>query len=152
MFKLPLEWVEVGLLHLGQVNLIPLTIATRGGTMVPLTSGPGGSFFLSLLQGKPWVPALFEFVYTTGFKEGTVPKILNQYIGCIAAMEILSLLATTYSKSTSTSLGIDGLSQSIGTPGMEIFTQRMKELSEKRHWILGRIQAAVNANFIVDNL
>jgi hypothetical protein len=152
MFKLPLEWVEVGLLHLGQVNLIPLTIATRGGTMVPLTSGPGGTFFLSLLQNRPWVPSMFEFIYTTGFKEGALPKVINQYLGCIAAMEILSLLATTYSRNTSTSLGIDGLSQSIGGPGGQIYKQRLEELGSKRKWLLGRIQAATNTSFIIDNI
>ena len=153
MLRIPLDWVETGLLHMGQVNLIPLTLASRGNGAVPLATTPFGATWLSLLGGnKPWIPAMWEFTYTAGFKEGCLPKIFNQYIGCIAAQEILSLLATTYSRSNSTSLGIDGLSQSISTPGMDIYKTRMAELSEKRKWILGRIQAATNTSFVVDNV
>jgi hypothetical protein len=151
-FKIPNEWVDIGNLHLGQLSLIPLTLFTRGGGVVPLTSGPAGSFFLSLLASKPWVPALFEIVYSSGFKEGCLPKIVNQLIGVTAAMEILSALAATYSRSNSTSLGIDGLSQSVSTPGSDIFTVRLTQLAEKRQWIKSRIQSALGMNFIIDNV
>jgi hypothetical protein len=152
VFQIPLDWISTQLLHLGQIALIPLTIATKGGSVVPLTSSPGGATFLSIFGNKPWIPMFFEVRYTAGFKDAVLPKIINQYVGCIAAMEVLSLLATTYSRSNSTSLSLDGMSQSIGTPGMEIYKQRMQELSDKRKWILGRVKAAANMSFIVDNV
>jgi hypothetical protein len=153
MLRLPLDWCSTTLLHLGQVNLIPLTLATRGNAIVPLATAPFGATWLNLLAGgRSWVPSMWEFTYTAGFPEGAIPRIVNQYIGCIAAMEILSALAATYAKSTSTSLGIDGLSQSISLPGAQIFTQRLEELAAKRKWLKSRIQASVNMNFVVDNV
>ena len=150
---IPLDWVSVSYLHLGQVNLLPLTLATRGNAVVPLATSPMGQTWLSLISGgKPWVSSLFEFMYTTGFKEGCIPGIINQFLGTVAAMEILSVLASTYSRSTSTSLGIDGLSQGISSPGADIFTVRLTQLAEKRLWLRGRIQAALWASFIVDNV
>ena len=136
MLRLPLDWCSTTLLHLGQVNLIPLTLATRGNAIVPLATAPFGAPWLNLLAGgRSFVPSMWEFTYTAGFPEGAIPRIVNQYIGCIAAMEVLSVLAATYAKSTSTSLGIDGLSQSISLPGAQIFTQRLEELAAKRKWL-----------------
>jgi hypothetical protein len=152
VYQIPNEWVDVGALHLGQLNLIPLTLALKSGTMIPLSSSPAGSVFLSIFGNRPYIPSFFQVRYTAGCHEGAVPKIINQYLGCIAAMEVLSSLATTYARSNSTSLGIDGLSQSVSTSGAEIYKQRMEELSQKRHWILGRLQAAFNMSFIVGNV
>jgi hypothetical protein len=152
VFQIPNEWIDTGLLAFGQLALIPLTIAVKTGTMVPLTSSPGGAMFLSIFGNKPWIPCFWEIRYTTGFKNGTIPKTVNQLVGVIAAMEVLSVLATTYSRSNSTSLGIDGLSQSISTPGMEIYKQRMEELGAKRHWLTSRLQARFNVSYIMDNV
>jgi hypothetical protein len=153
IMRIPLDWVDTGLLTFGQINLIPLTLAVSGGSVVPLSTSAFGASFLTLLGGnRPWVPSMWEFTYTTGFKEVTVPKTVNHLIGCVAAMEVLSMLATTYSRSNSTSLGIDGLSQSISTPGMDIYKQRMEELGEKRKWLISRLQARFNTSFIIDNV
>lgn len=152
IFQIPNTWIDIGYLHLGQVNLIPLTIALKSGTMVPLTSTAGGATMLSIFGNRSHIPSFFKFYYTVGFPGGQVSKAVNQYIGCIAAMEVLSVLATTYSRSNSTSLGIDGLSQSISTPGPEIYKQRMEELSQKRQWLLGRLQGLYGVNIVFDNV
>jgi hypothetical protein len=152
IYSVPLSWVDVGHLRLGQLNLIPLTIALKTGTVVPLSTSPGGSAMLSIFGNKPWIPSFWEVTYTCGFKEGLVPKIINQYIGVIAAMEALSVLATTYSRSNSMSLSIDGLSQSLGMPGGEVYKIRLEELAEKRRWLKSRIQAAFGMSFFSDNV
>ena len=152
VFSVPLEWVDVGYLHEGQISLIPLTIALKTGSMVPLTTSPGGATFLSIWGNRTWIASFWQVVYTTGFYGGLVPKVINQFIGTIAAMEILSAIGATYARSNSTSLGIDGLSQSISTPGSEIFQVRLKELADKRKWLKSRIQTAFGMNFISDNV
>jgi hypothetical protein len=151
VFQIPLEWIDTGLLTFGQLALIPLTIAVKSGTVMPLTSSPGGAVFLSIFGNKPWIPMFWELRYTSGFPDGTIPKTVNQLIGVVAAMEVLSVLATTYSRSNSTSLGIDGLSQSISTPGAEIYRQRLSELADKRKWLSSRLQARFNTSFVMDN-
>jgi hypothetical protein len=152
VFQIPNEWIDIGYLHQGQLNLIPLTIAVKSGTMVPLTTSPGGATFLSIFGNKPWIPSFFEAIYTTGFKNGLVPKVINHYIGVIAAMEILSALAATYVRNTGMSLGIDGMSTSVSTPGGELFATRLKELADKRKWLKGRLQAEWNMNIITSNV
>jgi hypothetical protein len=152
IFQIPNEWIDVGYLHQGQINLIPLTIAVRTGVVVPLTTSPGGATFLSIFGNKPWIPSFFEATYTTGFKNGLVPKVVNHYIGVIAAMEILSALAATYVRNTGSSLGIDGLSTSVSTPGGDLFASRLKDLADKRKWLKGRLQAEFNMNIITGNV
>lgn len=152
IFQVPNEWIDIGYLHQGQINLIPLTIALKSGTLVPLSTAPGGATFLSIFGHRPWIPSFWEVRYTAGFKDQKIPRIVNQLIGVIAAMEVLSMLATTYARATSTSLGIDGLSQSISTPGPEIFSVRLGILGDKRKWLIKKIQRSMNLGFIVDNV
>ena len=152
LYIVPLTWVDIGYLHLGQVNLIPLTLSIKSGNMVPLASNPAGAVFLSIWGSRSFIPSFWQYEYRVGFPDAQFPKIINQYIGVIAAMEILSVLATTYSRTTSSSLSVDGLSQSSSTPGAEIFAQRLSELGDKRRWLLGRLQASFNMKIVVDNV
>jgi len=140
IFEMPIEWVETANLHRGQVNVIPYSIAlTRQGTAVPATgSGPA---FLSVFGWRNWVAAFWRIQYTAGFPSGKIPKVVNELIGVVAAMEILSMLASTYGKGQSSSLSIDGLSSSTSSPGPEIFTRRLKDLADKRVWLTSKLKA-----------
>jgi hypothetical protein len=152
IYDIPPAWTDIGQLHTGQLNLIPLTIAMKSGTVVPLTTSAGGATFLSIFGNRPWLPSFFQCTYTTGFPKSQIPKVVNQLIGCVAAMEILSLLATTYSRSTSSSLSFDGISQSVSTPGPEIFTQRLKELGEKRRFLIKKLQRFYGVGILLGNV
>jgi hypothetical protein len=151
IFRIPNEWIDTGLLHQGQINMIPLTVAMKTGA-IPLTTAPGGAAFMSIFGNRHWIPAFFETVYTTGFPDGKIPGIINQYIGTIAAMEVLSMLAATYARSSSGSISIDGTSQSYSSPGPELFGPRISELADKRKWLIGRIQAQLGMKFISSNV
>ena len=152
VYEVPLAWVDVGQLHTGQLNLIPLTIAMKSGTMVPLTSSAGGAMFLSIFGNRPWLPDFFQCNYSTGHYKSKIPKVVNQLIGVVAAMEILSLLATTYSRSTSSSLSFDGISQSMASPGPELFLQRLKDLGEKRRWLVKKLQRFYGVGILLGNV
>lgn len=152
VYNVPLEWIDTKLLHHGQINILPLTMSMRNGAQAPLLAGPGGSAFLSIFGNNPWIASFWKVVYTTGFPDGQIPKIINQYIGVQAAMEILSLLGATFSKTTSMSLGLDGMSQSVSTPGPNIYANRLKELSDKRDRIKGRLQHQLGLGIIIDNV
>lgn len=151
VYNVPLDWVETGNLHKGQINIIPLTIALTNGSMTP-PQAAGGAVFLSIFGHKPWVPALWKIKYTTGFPDGMIPRLVNELIGTIAAMEVLSMLATTYARNTSTSLGIDGMSQSIGTPGPQLFRVRMEELGDKRQRLVGKLKAMYGTKLFSGNV
>lgn len=142
VYSVPLPWIDTAYLHRGQINIIPLNIATVGGAFVAASTNSGGAaFFLSVLGQRPWVASWWKIIYTSGWPDGQLPRLVNQYVGTIAAMEILGLLATTHAKSTSYSLGIDSISQSISSPGPQLFQQRMTELAEKRKMLMGKLKS-----------
>jgi len=140
IYVVPNEWVETAYLARGQVNIVPLTIAFVQGTYIPQQSA-GGAAFLQILGNKPWIPAWWQIEYTSGFPNGMLPRILNEYIGSRAAVEILSQLALSFARANSQSLGIDGLSQSVSTPGPQIFKGRIDELEEKMKAIGKKVKA-----------
>lgn len=147
IYSVPLDWVDTGNLYLGQLNLIPLTIALSKSGASPPTSSVGASAVLNLLTNQAWVASFWQLKYTAGFPSGKIPKILNDLIGCVTAMEILSMLASTYAKNSSGSLGIDGLSQSVSTPGPEIFTRRLTDLADKRKMLTKKLKTTFGLNF-----
>lgn len=152
VFQVPNEWIDVGYLHQGQINLIPLTIAMKSGTVVPLNSSPAGATFLSIFGHKPWIPSFWVIQYTSGFLQGRIPRVVNELIGVIAAMEVLSLLATTYARVTSQSLSLDGMSQSTSTPGPQLFNVRLTYLADKRKWLKNKIQRSMGLGLFTDNV
>jgi hypothetical protein len=138
IYSIPLEWVETAYMHTGQINLIPLGNSIAYGT--PANVGSGGALFLNVLGNQPWIPAFWQITYTSGYPDGVIPKVVNELIGVVAAMDILSSLAATYGRSSSHSLGIDGLSQSVSTPGPQIFKVRYEELAEKSKKMIKRLK------------
>lgn len=140
VYVLPLDWVETAYAARGQINIIPMTAAFIQGGFVPAGS-TGGAFFLSILGNRQWIPAYWKIDYTSGYKDSMVPRAVNELVGTIAAMEILSMLATTYAHNQSHSLSLDGLSQSVSTPGPAIFQMRLQELTDKRKRLVKQLKA-----------
>ncbi len=151
IWTVPLAWIDTGYLHQGQINILPFAVAAQSGTTVPVT-GPVGMGLLPSLFRFNWVPGMWTVRYTAGFKDNSIPKIVNSLIGVVAAMEVLSMLATTYARSSSSSLGIDGLSQSISTPGADLFKPRLEELAQKRGWLIKKIQRQYGLGMWADNV
>jgi hypothetical protein len=151
IWDVPLAWVETGNLHQGQINMIPFAVASLSGTTIP-TIGPTGMGLLPGLFKQPWIPAMWKITYTTGFGKGLIPRIVNQLIGTVAAMEVLSMLAATYARATSSSLSMDGVSQSISTPGAELFVPRLNDLALKRKWLIKKLRHSVGLGIIVGNV
>ena len=139
VYVVPNQWIEGAYLIRGQFNIIPLTVAFVQGTYIPQQSS-GGAAFLQILGNKAWIPAWWQYEYVTGYPQGSVPRIVNDYIGICAAMEILSQLAALY-RVNSHSLGTDGLSQSVSGPGPQLYGPRLKDLAEKRQKLMGQLKA-----------
>ena len=140
VYVVPNEWVETSYLTRGQINIVPLTVAFVQGTYIPQQSS-GGAAYLQILGNKPWIPAWWQVEYTSGFPNGMLPRILNEYIGSRAAIEVLSQLALSFARANSQSLSIDGLGQSVSTPGPQIFKGRIDELEEKITKITKKVKA-----------
>lgn len=152
VYVVPNDWIETAYLHRGQINIIPLNIATVGGGFVPAAQAGGAAFFLSILGQRPWIAAFWQIDYTTGWPDGKLPRPVNEYIATVAAIEVLGRLAATYARATSHSVGIDALSQSISGPGPQIFVQRITELTEKRKMLLGKLKSVFGLKILSNNV
>ena len=153
IFEFPLMWVETANLIHGQLNLLPLAFQSGiGGTGIiggdPGAGSGGTAVFFNSLWSRNWVAALFGVSYTAGFINGMLPKAVNELIGCIAAMKVLSMLAATYARSTSQSLGIDGMSQGWSGPGPQVFALRMTELAAQRKLLVKKLKRQYATNFV----
>jgi hypothetical protein len=153
IYRVPLDWIETAMLAVGQINIIPINIATVGGAFIPAAASQtgGAAFFLSILGQRNWIPAFWQVKYTTGFQDGKIPIMVNQLIGTVAAMEVLSQLAATYAKVSGHSTSIDGLGQSVSGPAGRLFELRMSELAAKRIFLVNKIKAAFGLKLFSDN-
>jgi hypothetical protein len=140
VYVVPQEWVEASGFQRGQVNIVPLTIAFTNGGFIPSQSA-GGAAFLSILGAKGWIPAYWQIEYTTGFPDGALPRDLNELIGVVAAIETLSLLATTDADANSRSIGIDGMSQSVSSAGPQKYQARIEVLTAKKQMLIDKFKS-----------
>ncbi len=155
VFRFDLNWIEVGQLHQGILSILPFLLMFRGASnngFVGIAGSAAGTAYLSLFGGTRWVASLIEIKYTVGFKDGLVPRIVNEVIGVCATMRILSMLAPTFGKANSASLSIGGLSQSTGGSGPQIFAQRMTELTAQRDQLISKLKSLTGQKLLVGNV
>jgi len=140
IYTVPIEWVETGHLPYGQLYLTPLAQGVGGSATA--YSYSGNAYFITVGATGYWnLPGFWRVRYTTGFKDGMVPRHLNDLIGTEAAIAILSMLGATNARAQSQSLGIDGLSQSTSGPGPNIYDTRIKDLEQKKALLTKKCKA-----------
>jgi len=141
LYVIPKEWIETAYLQRGQIALLPFMIAVTGG-MQGTGFGPSnaGAAFLVATSNWNYIPAWWKISYTSGFPDMMLPRVLNEYIGTLAAMETLSNLAATFARTTSSSMGVDGLSQSQSGPGGQIYLNRLQDLQVKLDKLGGKLK------------
>jgi len=151
IFEIPPEWIETANFSKGIINVIPL-LAAYGVNSVQGAVGNAGIAFLTVMDGLNWVPAYWQIQYTSGVSnaEGLVPTVVNEYIGCIAAIAILSEIAATFIYN-SQSQTQDGISQSSSGPGPRIYFLRIEELNAKMEVLEKKIKAIFSQKFFVGN-
>lgn len=141
LYTLPLEWIDVGLLYRGRISVVPYSIGFTQTGPVPPVPGSGGSPFLNVIaMSANWINAFWMLEYAAGFPDGMVPKIVNDLIGKRAVIEILGQLGATYASTNSTSIGVDGFSESVSTPGPNIYQVRIDQLEADYERIKGRVK------------
>lgn len=139
IYEVPIEWIETAYLPQGQINIIPLVSAV--GYSSPAAVLSGGAIFLSFLGNYRWIPSFWQVDYTAGFPDSQLPKPLNELIGTVAAMEVLSALAATYARSTSQSIGMDSMSQSTSGPGPQLYLTRLQDLEKKKERLMKKFRS-----------
>jgi hypothetical protein len=108
----PTEWVQLTVEH-GQLHLVP----TAGSlAQVMLGQGGGGADYLPFVfNGLSFLPGLWQVDYVSGFAPNAIPREVAAVICKLAAVEVLTVMSDLVGPLgvASSSLGVDGLSQSI---------------------------------------
>lgn len=151
IFEIPAEWIETTNFPKRLINVIPL-LAAYGVNSVQGAVGNAGIAFLTVIDGLNWVPAYWQIRYTTGISntEGKIPTVVNELIGCVAAIDILSEIAALFIF-TSQSQTQDGISQSSSSPGPRIYMLRIEELQQKRAKLEKQLRTIFSNRFLVGN-
>ncbi len=153
IYTLPPDWIEVGLAHQRQLNLIPILSIFGAAGLQDGRASNAGLIFLQAINNFQWLPAFFTVKYTYGLSntEGQLPISVNEVIGMIAAINILSILQTFYLH-TSTSISQDGVSQAASGPGPKIYVQRIEDLEKRRDKTLAKLKAVFSNKYFLSNI
>ena len=153
IYDLPPDWIETGLMHKRQVNLIPILSIFGASGLQDGQPSNAGLIFIQAVNNFAWLPAFYTIEYTTGIShtEGQVPIVVNDIIGMTAAILILSALQANITQ-TSTSIGQDGISQSSSGPGPRTYEKRIEDLTERRDKMLRKIKAIFHQKYYMSNI
>lgn len=152
VFKIPSEWLEPSNFSKGIVNVVPIlgaySVATGGGV-----GAYGGIPYINVFSQLTFVPGFWQIVYQTGTSkiEGQYPVVINELIGVIAAINMLSNIMNMFI-TTSQSQSRDGISQSSSGPGTRMYLPYIELLQKKRDELAGKIKAAFSTKFLVSNI
>lgn len=116
----------------GILRLLPGLGSYSGFTVA---GGTGANFLPELFRYRSKVPNLFEVTYEAGFPDGCVPMSINAAIGMIAGIMALNIAGDLVIGAgiASSSLSIDGLSQSINTTSSaenHAYSAKLKEFQK----------------------
>jgi len=153
IYKLPADWIEVGLAHQRQLNLVPILSIFGAAGLRDGQASNAGLIFLQAINNFQWLPAFFTVKYTYGLSntEGQIPISVNEAIGMIAAINILSDLQSA-NIHTSTSIGQDGISQAASGPGPKVYAQRIEDLEKRKEKTLARLKAVFSNKYFLSNI
>ena len=98
-----------------------------------------------------WIPSFYRVLVTTGFPENQIPVIVNELIGVTAAIDMLSRIGVMF-RATGTSLGQDGISQSISGPGPNIYATRIEQLQLRQQQIINQVRQYFYSDIFVSNV
>jgi len=153
IYSLPPDWIEMGLAHKRQINLIPILSIFGAAGLRDGQASNAGLVFIQAVNNFRWLPAFYTVKYTVGIShtEGQVPIIVNDIIGMTATLEILSSLQAK-EKYTSTSISQDGISQSASGPGPQRYAKRIEDLTVRRDRMLKKVKSVFNQKYFLSNI
>lgn len=112
IYQIPNQWVDMSYANHGKIFVNPINPAFAAVGFTQAASSSGATI-LQFIGIQGWVPAYWMVECQIGLcsSEGNVPIFVNEAVGMAAAIFALDNLIPLF-RSSSQSLGIDGLSQS----------------------------------------
>jgi hypothetical protein len=132
----------------GTIQLVPAFGTSLSGFLLSAFSGT--QFHALRAIGMTNFPGGVRVSYTCGFEKDKVPAVLTALIETIAAMRLLSILAPILFPLNSTSIGIDGTSQSVATMGPAFFQIRYRDLQDQYTRQLAAAKGYYERSFLLD--
>lgn len=123
--EIPKEWITIHNPMTGIISFIPVLGSIEGIRLQSIVS-----FFVPVLTGAIWFPALWEIEYKTGFED--IPEDIADAIGMIASIQLFNIFGDIVIGAgiANISMGIDGISLSVGTTSSAenaVYSARIRE-------------------------
>lgn len=147
LVDIPLEYIHVQPQE-GTIQLVPAQGVTISGMIASLYTGMGYHAFNSQVISN-W-PGAIEITYTAGFQKDKVPALITALVENIAAYRFLSSMGPVLFPYNSTSVGIDGTSQSVSTLGPAFLQNRLADLEKTIEKQTDAARGYYQKRFLVD--
>jgi hypothetical protein len=123
--QFPLEHVHLQPQE-GVIQLVPAFGTSLSGFLLSAFSGV--QFHALRAIGLHNFPGGVRVKYTAGFEKDKVPVAVVELIENMAAYKLLTFIGPLLFPHTSVGVSMDGVSQSVGTPGPQFLANRIKDL------------------------
>jgi len=144
----PLEHVHIQPQE-GVMQLVPAFGTSLSGFLLSAFSGT--QFHALRAMGLNDFPGGVRVKYTAGFEEDMIPSAVIELIENMAAFKLLTFIGPLIFPHTSVGISMDGVSQSVGTPGPNFLANRIKDLNDiiekQKMAIKGYYQRTWNIDF-----
>jgi len=145
--QFPMEHVHV-MPQEGTVQLVPAFGTSLSGFLLSAFSGTQFHALRSTAINE--FPGGVRITYTAGFPLDKVPAVLVELIRVKAALKVLSALGPIIFPHNSTSIGIDGVSQSVGTAGPQFLATRLSDLEKEEQKLMDAAKGYYQRSFLHD--
>jgi hypothetical protein len=124
--QFPMEHVHL-MPQEGVIQLVPAFGTSLSGFLLSAFSGT--QFHALRAIGLENFPGAVRVKYQAGFETDKVPAAIVELIENLAAYKILTFIGPLIFPHTSMGVSIDGVSQSVGTPGPQFLSARINDLN-----------------------
>lgn len=134
----------------GTIQLVPAFGTSLSGFLLSAFSGT--QFHALRATGITEFPGGVRVEYTAGFAPDKVPYLVCEAIEAIAAVNLLSELGPVIFPQNSTSIGIDGVSQSVSTQGPNFLSKRIEDLEKQRERAVDVLKGYYQKRFLIGDI
>jgi hypothetical protein len=146
--QFPMEHVHV-MPQEGVIQLVPAFGTSLSGFLLSAFSGT--QFHALRAIGLENFPGAVRVMYQAGFEQDKIPAAIVSLIENLAAHKLLTFIGPLIFPHTSVGVSMDGVSQSVGTPGPQFLAARIKDLADiiqtQKDTIKGYYQKRWNIDF-----
>ena len=132
----PTSWVTMQG-DTGLIRIVPNSGSLVNADVNFLASSAYRTVVLGGLKG--W-PNMWRMTYIAGFDRDKVPEAVNDLIGVLGSIKFLSMMGPIIFPVATQSIGLDGMSQSVGTAGPQWLAGRMNELIAERDRLVQQLK------------